>query len=206
MPHVPNPSQLSDWLSTWGYFGVFLCVFIGNLGIPVPEETVLLVAGFLAGRGDLSLEPLYLVGIGSAVVGDCCGFVFGRTGGQRLFERLAQRFAFVRTRYERLQNFFKVHGSKAVFMARFVAGARFMAGPMAGAAGMSFLRFLGWNVSGALIWCSLIISVGYLLGDELEWVAHVVHTASHWLALGIFLLGAGIWLYFRERQQNRSET
>jgi membrane protein DedA with SNARE-associated domain len=206
MPHVPNPSQLSDWLSTWGYFGVFLCVFIGNLGIPVPEETVLLVAGFLAGRGDLSLEPLYLVGIGSAVVGDCCGFVFGRTGGQRLFERLAQRFAFVRTRYERLQNFFKVHGSKAVFMARFVAGARFMAGPMAGAAGMSFLRFLGWNVSGALIWCSLIISVGYLLGDELEWVAHVVHTASHWLALGIFLLGAVIWLYFRERQQNRSET
>ena len=206
MPHVPNPSQLSDWLSTWGYLGVFLCVFIGNLGIPVPEETVLLVAGFLAGRGDLSLEPLYLVGIGSAVVGDCCGFLFGRTGGQRLFERLAQRFAFVRTRYERLQTFFKTHGSKAVFMARFVAGARFMAGPMAGAAGMSFLRFLGWNVSGALIWCSLIITVGYLLGDELEWIAQIVHTASHWLALGVFLLGVGLWLYFRERQQNRSET
>jgi membrane protein DedA with SNARE-associated domain len=206
MPHVPNPSELSTWLSTWGYLGVFLCVFIGNLGIPVPEETVLLVAGFLAGRGDLSLEPLYLVGIASAVVGDCCGFIFGRTGGQRLFERLAQRFTFVRTRYERLQTFFKVHGSKAVFMARFVVGARFMAGPMAGAAGMSFLRFLGWNVSGAIIWCSLIISVGYLLGDELEWVAHVMHTASHWLALGIFLLGAGIWLCFRERQQHRSES
>lgn len=206
MPHVPNPSELSDWLSTWGYLGVFICVFIGNLGIPVPEETVLLVAGFLAGRGDLSLEPLYLVGIGSAVTGDCCGFFFGRTGGQRLFERLAQRFAFVRSRYERLQVFFKTHGSKAVFMARFVAGARFMAGPMAGAAGMSFLRFLGWNVSGALIWCSLIITVGYLLGDELEWVAQVMHTASHWLALGILLLLAGAWFFFRERQQNRSET
>ena len=206
MPHVPNPAELSDWLSTWGYLGVFICVFFGNLGIPVPEETVLLAAGFLAGRGDLSLEPLYLIGIGSAVTGDCCGFFFGRTGGQRLFDQLAQRFTFVRARYERLRTFFEIHGSKAVFMARFIAGARFMAGPMAGAAGMSFLRFLGWNVSGALIWCSLMITLGYLVGDELEWAAHVMHTASHWLALGIFLLGAGIWLYFRERQQHRSET
>jgi len=205
MPHVPNPSELSDWLSTWGYLGVFICVFVGNLGIPVPEETVLLIAGFLAGRGDLSLEPLYLVGIGSAVTGDCFGFLFGRTGGQRLLERLAQRFAFVRVRYERLQEFFRTHGSKAVFMARFVTGARFMAGPMAGAAGMSFLRFLGWNVSGAVIWCTLIISVGYLVGDELEWVTAIVHTAGHWVALGIFLLVAALWFLFRERQ-NRSET
>jgi membrane protein DedA with SNARE-associated domain len=206
MSHVLNPADLSDWLSTWGYLGVFICVFIGNLGVPVPEETVLLVAGFLAGRGDLSLQTLYLVAIGSAVTGDCCGFLFGRTGGQRLFERLAQRFSFVRARYDRLQEFFKTHGAKAVFMARFVAGARFMAGPMAGAAGMSFLRFLGWNVSGALIWCSLIITVGYLVGDELEWVAQVVHAASYWVALGIFLVLAAIWFLWRERQQHRSET
>ena len=204
MPHVTSPSELSDWLSTWSYLGVFICVFIGNLGIPVPEETVLLAAGFLAGRGDLSLKPLYLVGIGSAVTGDCLGFLFGRTGGQRLFERLAQRFAFVRIRYERLQSFFKAHGAKAVFMARFVVGARFMAGPMAGAAGMSFLRFLGWNLSGALIWCSLIITIGYLVGDELEGVAHVIHAASYWVAMGIFLLLAAIWLLWHHRQRTQT--
>jgi membrane protein DedA with SNARE-associated domain len=176
------------------------------LGIPVPEETVLLAAGFLAGRGDLSLETLYLVGIGSAVTGDCFGFLFGRTGGQRLFELLAQRFAFVRTRYERLQYFFDAHGSKAVFMARFVAGARFMAGPMAGAAGMSFVRFLGWNLSGALIWCSLIITIGYLVGDELESVAHGMHAASYWVGIGFFLLFAAIWLFWHHRQREHAET
>src|SRR5690348_14448450 len=103
MSHVTNPSDLSDWLSTWGYLGIFLCIFMGNLGIPVPEEPVLLAAGFLAGRGNFSLELLYLVGIGSAVTADCFGFLFGRTVGQRLFERLARRFAIVRTRYDRLQ-------------------------------------------------------------------------------------------------------
>jgi membrane protein DedA with SNARE-associated domain len=206
MHHFLNPTEMTNWLSTWGYLGVFLFVFIGNLGIPVPEETVLLVGGFLAGRNALDLRTLYIVGIGSAVAGDCCGFLFGRTGGQKLLERLADRSEFVRTRYERLQVFFKTHGSKAVFMARFVAGARFMAGPMAGAAGMPFWRFLSWNLLGAMIWCSLVITVGYLVGDELEWVAHVAHRASHWIALAVFLLLAGLWVFWwRERGQPRPE-
>ena len=108
-------SGMTHWLSTWGYLGVFICVFIANFGVPVPEETVLLVAGFLAGRHDLELETLYVVGIASAVTGDCCGFLLGRTGGQQLLEPLAQKFHFVRRRYEYLQGFFHAHGDKAVF-------------------------------------------------------------------------------------------
>lgn len=202
MHHLISPAALTDWLSTWGYLGVFIFVFIGNLGIPVPEETVLLVAGFLAGHHDLDLGTLYVVGIASAVSGDCCGFVFGRTGGQRLLERLAQRFRFIRVRYDRLQIFFKTHGSKAVFMARFIAGARFLAGPMAGAAGMRFWRFLGWNLLGASIWCSLVITVGYLVGDELEWIARLAHRAGDWMALAAFLVLAALWVFWwRERQE-----
>ena len=196
---------MTDWLATWGYLGVFGLVFIGNIGIPVPEETVLLVAGFMAGRGELELRTLYLVGILSAVSGDCFGFGWGRIGGQRLFERLAQRFRFVRVRYDRLQEFFKPHGSKAVFMARFVAGARFLAGPMAGAAGMPFWRFLGWNLLGAFVWCTLVITVGYLVGDELEWVERVAHRASHWIEVALILAVAGAFFYWwRERQQSAS--
>lgn len=202
MHHLISPAAMTDWLSTWGYLGVFIFVFIGNLGIPVPEETVLLVAGFLAGHHDLDLGTLYVVGISSAVSGDCCGFVFGRTGGQRLLERLAQRFRFIRVRYDRLQIFFKTHGSKAVFMARFIAGARFLAGPMAGAAGMRFWRFLGWNLLGASIWCSLVITVGYLVGDELEWIARLAHRAGDWMALAAFLVLAALWVFWwRERQE-----
>jgi membrane protein DedA with SNARE-associated domain len=204
--HVISPSELSGWISNWGYLGIFFCVFIGNLGIPVPEETVLLVAGFVAGRGDLALRIVYLVGVGSAVTGDCCGFLFGRTSGQRLFETLADRYNFVRKRYDRLQEFFKVHGPKAVFMARFVAGARFLAGPMAGAARMSFWRFLGWNVLGALVWCPLVVTIGYLLGDELESAARIFHVAGQWIGLGVILTLIGAWLLWRERHQHGSQT
>lgn len=200
MHEILRPEGITNILASWGYLGIFVCVFVGNFGIPVPEETVLLAAGFLAGRDILDLRFVYMVTIVSAVSGDCCGFVVGRTGGQRLLARLAINFNFVRQRYDRLQTFFETHGSKAVFMARFIAGIRFMAGPMAGAAGMPFFRFLGWNVLGAIVWCTLITTLGYLVGDELYHALHVAHLASFWMALAVVVVAvAFVLLWRRER-------
>jgi membrane protein DedA with SNARE-associated domain len=207
MHHAMSPTGIAEWLANWGYLGLFICVFAGNLGIPLPEETVLLAAGFLAGRHILDLKTLYVVAIASAVVGDCTGYLLGRTGGSRLFAWLARTFPFIRPGQERLETFFKIHGSKAVFMARFVAGARFMAGPMAGVAGMKFWDFLGWNVLGAVVWCTLIVTIGYLVGDELDWVVKETHRAFLWVGLAIVLLvvGGGIF-WWRQRKPSASQV
>ncbi len=194
MHYLTNPADLSYLLADWGYLGIFLFVFVGNLGVPVPEESVLIAAGFLAAHGLLDLEWVYAVAVASAVTGDCSGFMIGRTGGQHLLERLASRFEFVRLRIERLRLFFDQHGSKAVFMARFIMGARFLAGPMAGAAGMPFLRFLGWNVMGALIWCSLMVTIGYLVGDEIWRAVGFVHWGARWIGLGVALIALAAYL------------
>ena len=188
MHGITDPARIAELLSTWGYLGIFVAVFVGNLGVPVPEETVMLAAGFLAGQALLDLRLVYVVVIISAVTGDCCGYLIGRSGGQRLLEWLATTFPFMRTRYERLQLFFRTHGSKAVFMARFITGARFMAGPMAGSCGMPFVQFLGWNMLGAIVWCSLVVTVGYLVGNELSPALAMAHQISRWLGLGAFFL------------------
>lgn len=198
---------MADWLANWGYWGLFICVFVGNLGIPMPEETVLLAAGFLAGRNILDLKTLYVVAIVSAVTGDCMGYLFGRTGGSRLLAWLARTFPFLGPGQERLETFFQTHGSKAVFMARFITGVRFMAGPMAGAAGMGFWRFLGWNLLGAMIWCTLVVTIGYLVGDELEWVARETHRAFLWIGIAIVVaLGAGWFFGWRKRRPSESSS
>lgn len=196
-----DPANVQAWIATWGYLGIFLFVFIGNLGIPVPEETVMIVAGFVAGREILDIRAVYAVVFLSAVTGDCCGFLIGRTGGQRLLARLATRFEFARRRYDRLQIFFQTHGAKAVFMARFIAGVRFMAGPMAGAAGMPFAQFLGWNVMGAMVWCSIVVTVGYLVGDELYDVIRISHLASRGTELAVALVVIALFVvWWRERR------
>jgi membrane protein DedA with SNARE-associated domain len=193
MPHSLDPGTIADviasWGNPWGYIGIFVCIFLGNFGIPMPEETVLLAAGFLAGRGILDYKTVYIISVISAVVGDNFGYLMGREGGRRLLERLSLRFEFVGTRYERLRVFFVAHGNKTVFFARFLAGLRFLAGPMAGAAGMPFWSFFGWNILGAIVWCSVMVSVGYLLGDQWETVARLVHAAALWVVLAVVLLG-----------------
>jgi membrane protein DedA with SNARE-associated domain len=196
MHGIADPHNIADMLATWGYYGIFAAVFVGNLGVPVPEETVMLAAGFLAGQVLLDLRLVYAVVILSAVTGDCCGYLVGRTGGQRIMTRLADTFPFMRARYERLQLFFQTHGSKAVFMARFIAGVRFMAGPMAGACGMPFFQFLGWNVLGALVWCSLVVTVGYLIGDELDPALAMAHQVSRWIGVAAFLVLVAVFVFW----------
>jgi membrane protein DedA with SNARE-associated domain len=205
MHGITDPAHITDLLATWGYLGIFIAVFVGNLGIPVPEETVMLAAGFLAGRSLLDLRIVYVTVVASAVTGDCCGYVIGRTGGQRVLVRLASAFPFMRTRYDRLQLFFQAHGSKAVFMARFITGARFMAGPMAGACGMPFFQFLGWNVLGAIVWCSLVVTVGYLVGDELYRAMTTAHQASRWIELAGVAVAIVVFVFWwRDRHSAAS--
>jgi len=206
MHEMIGTPNLTELLSTWGYLGVFLFVFIGNLGIPVPEESVMLVAGFLAGRSILDLTTVYAVVVASAVTGDCCGFLIGRTGGQRLILRLSANFSAIRNRYDRLQVFFQAHGSKAVFMARFVTGIRFMAGPMAGAAGMPFLRFLGWNFLGAVVWCTLVVTIGYLVGDELYHAISAAHAAGRWIAAVVLAVALVTYLFWWRERQDEATT
>src|SRR5271154_4682313 len=100
MHGITDPAHIEGLLATWGYLGIFAAVFVGNLGVPVPEESVMLAAGFLAGQVLLDLRLVYLVVIASAVTGDCCGYVIGRTGGQRVLTRLAPVFPFLPARYE----------------------------------------------------------------------------------------------------------
>jgi hypothetical protein len=70
--------DLNELITHWGYAGIFVVVILGNIGLPVPEETVLAVAGYLVWSGRLHLLPVLLVGLASAVVGDNVGYWLGR--------------------------------------------------------------------------------------------------------------------------------
>ncbi|HEV3111077.1 MAG TPA: DedA family protein [Candidatus Binataceae bacterium] len=207
MHHALDPHNIARVLETWGYVGIFVCVFVGNLGLPVPEESVVLAAGFLAGRDIMDLKAVMVVAFVSAVVGDNFGYMLGRTGGRQVLVRAANSSTWLRWRYVRFKVFFEAHGNKTIFLARFIAGLRFIAGPMAGALEMPFWRFFGWNVSGAAVWCAVVAYLGFVLGDQWESVARHVHTASPWVMVGAIVLIAGVYpLWLRHRAVPRIES
>ena len=197
MHHHIHPHDIAQVIEAWGYLGIFLFVFVGNLGFPVPEESVVLAAGFLAGRDILSLKWVMLVAFVSAVVGDNFGYWLGRTGGRQVLVRFRNPTSRLHRHHQQFKAFFKKHGNKTVFLARFVAGLRFVAGPMAGVCGMPFWQFFGWNVLGAIVWCTVVAYLGFVLGDQWEVVATVAHQAGTWIAIvGLAGLIAAAPLWF----------
>jgi membrane protein DedA with SNARE-associated domain len=153
--------DLTELIGTWGYAAIFLVMILGNVGLPVPEETVLTVSGYLTSQGELRFSFVVALAIVAAVTGDNMGYWLGRWYGQRILGRL---IAAAPERVDRARKFVVRHGALAVFCARFVVGLRFMAGPLAGSTGLEPLRFFVANLLGAIIYVPIVVSAGYAIG------------------------------------------
>lgn len=179
---------MTHFVSHYGLWIVFGVVFLEVAGLPfVPGETALIAAGALASQGHGDIVAIIAVAIAAAVLGALFGYVVGRRWGRELlvrwpwFERVSHKGV------ERSQEFFHQHGSKAVFLGRFVPVLRATLGWMAGVGRMRFGGFMLWNVAGAVAWGSLIGLAAYYLG------AAVVKAVERDLGIGIGVI-AGILL------------
>ncbi|HWU37603.1 MAG TPA: DedA family protein [Candidatus Acidoferrum sp.] len=151
-------------IAHWGYLAIFGFVILGNLGVPIPENSVLWLAGYFVWKGRLSLPVVLLVGIVAAVAGDNLGYWIGRRYGQPTVERHGRRLFLTPERLATMRQFVYRYGAVGVFLARFVIGLRFMAGPLAGSMGLPPLTFLLANVLGALVYVPVTVGEGYAVG------------------------------------------
>jgi membrane protein DedA with SNARE-associated domain len=147
-----------------GYAALFGILLVEFAGLPLPGETVLLGAVVLAGAGHLSLPLVVLLAIAGAILGDCLGYVIGRRGGRLLLLRPGP---FVARRHRMLhgaERFFARYGAPAVFLSRWVPCARYLTPLTAGAAQMSWHRFLFFNVTGGIVWVASLSAVATQFG------------------------------------------
>ena len=191
-------AAVEAWVAQWGYAAIFLVILLGNMGIPVPEESILLVAGYLAWRGTLALPAVLLVGIVSAIVGDNLGYWLGRHGGRPLLLRYGRYVRVSDQTLHRAEQIFARYGPWAVFWGRFVAGLRFLAGPLAWIAQMPFRRFFLCNAAGALVFVPVVAFVGYRAERSLRAVLGTVERVDRVVLFGVLLLLAGlVWRFWR---------
>lgn len=151
-------------LEQWRYAAIFLMVILGNMGLPVPEETVLALGGYLASRGVTRLHWVVVIGVISAVIGDNIGYWLGRRYGRAAIERYGRWVFVFPERLRTISAFVGRYGALAVFAARFVPGLRFLAGPLAGAMGMPPVTFTLANALGALAYVPYAVGLGYAVG------------------------------------------
>ena len=195
--------DLSELIGHWGYLAIFLFVVLGNVGLPVPEETILALSGYLVWRGKLRLALVLAVGILSAAVGDNLGYWIGRKYGRGPIERYGRRVLVAPEQLDSVWRFVTRYGSFGVIAARFIPGLRSLAGPLAGAAGLPPLPFLVANLLGAALYVPFAVGIGYAigygLGEYVERVRHIVGEVEHivLIAATIFALAFLAWRALR---------
>jgi membrane-associated protein len=180
-------------------------LLLENAGVPVPGETILLLASFLAySEHDLRLPWIIMVATVAATLGDNLGFIAGYYGGRPLLVRYQSIFRIKNATISRGEELFAKYGAVTVFFARFVFGMRIIAGPMAGVLRMSWRKFALYNFLGAALWVTVISGVGYLFGRHWDRLEQGLKRFDVVVLALVVLIAA--WIWWRNRNGGKAAS
>lgn len=196
---------LRVYFREYGYWTIAVILLLENAGIPVPGETVLLFAGFLAfSEHQLQLRYIILLGIMAATLGDNLGYYLGLRGGRPLLMRYRKIFRIRQSTLEKGEEIFRRHGAVTIFFARFIFGLRIIAGPLAGTLRMPWKAFVLFNFLGAALWVTVIASAGFAFGTQWVRLLLILDRINVIALVVAALLGLFFWIRYRARKAGRN--
>jgi membrane protein DedA with SNARE-associated domain len=198
-------SDMQPVLEHWGYLGVGGMLFLEDFGVPVPGEIMLIAAAIFAGAGQMNIAVVFVVAVLAAVIGDNIGFIVGHFGGRPLAERFGRYVFLTPERLDRTENYFNRHGGKIVTVARFIDGLRQINGLLAGIGGMGWLKFLGYNALGAVLWVGTWCALGYLAGQNIVDIYNTFERYK-WYVIGAIAVVVAIVIAHRVRRRRAERT
>jgi membrane protein DedA with SNARE-associated domain len=158
-----------DLLSQFGLVAVFGCVALESMGLPLPGETILVLATTVAAHsGRLTFWQIFATAGAAAILGDNTGYLLGRFGGWPLLRRYGRFVRLDQPKMKVARYLFARHGGTVVFAGRFVAILRATSAFLAGVNHMPWRRFLVFNAAGGLLWAGAWTGLAYLFGSQLD--------------------------------------
>lgn len=147
---------------------LFWTVLFEQIGLPIPAIPLLVAAGAMVGQGKMSLAAALLLPVAASLPADIFWFWLGRVRGWQVLGWLCRISLEPDSCVRKTENLFFLHGTRSLLVAKFVPGLSTVAPPMAGIFGMGLVKFLVYDVAGALIWAGLCVGLGHLFSDQLD--------------------------------------
>lgn len=158
------------WITQYGYLAITLLLAFGIIGLPIPDETLLTFTGYLLYKGHLSTPLAFACALAGSASGITISYQLGRLFGHTLLVRYGKYLHITPARLDRAHRWFERIGHWALTFGYFIPGVRHLT---AYAAGMSDVRpsqFALFAYSGAILWISAFLSLGYFLGERWQTV------------------------------------
>jgi membrane protein DedA with SNARE-associated domain/rhodanese-related sulfurtransferase len=149
----------------YAYLIIFLWVLVEQIGIPIPSVPVLLTAGTLSATHRVSWFGITFAMLLACMIADTIWYSLGRRYGNSVLKLLCRLSFEASTCVSKTEGYFTRRGAVTLLFAKFVPGLSTVAAPIAGQTGMSYPRFLAWDLAGSLIWGEAFILAGRFFGD-----------------------------------------
>ena len=191
-------------VSSLGYFGIFLLMFLESTSLPIPSEVILPFSGYLVSSGQLNYWIALLVSTAAGTAGCLVDYYIGMKGLDFLARRKTLSDLFYNQgRLATAQNWFNKYGATAVFLSRMAPGFRTLVSFPAGAVRMPLAKFIAYTTVGCLFWDAALIYVGFYVGSNWREVAGV----AQYLIVGAAIIAAVavIVLVFQKKEMPKKE-
>jgi len=189
----------------FGYFAIFAMIVLGSFGIPIPEELILLVSGYLSSLGVMNIYVVIIVATIATIVADNVSYWIGRKKGVHVLRSsIAARIFFSPRRLSKIERYFKRHGGKTVLIARFLLGFRMISFIFAGSSKMPWIQFQKYNVLGAIIWVPFVTLVGYFVSSGFIAVFEYAENVKYILLALFVILVAGYFFLKKFKKEELS--
>lgn len=183
------PGTLSLWLTQYGSFALFVLLALGIFALPIPDETLMVIAGVLMAHDKLLPFPTYLAAILGAIAGISVSYLIGRTAGALVIKKYGHWVGITEPRMHRVHDWFERFGRWALLVGYFIPGIRHLTGYAAGITEMEYRHFALFAYTGAFIWACVFLSIGYFVGDRWEYIEALF--TDYWL---YFVIAAVIFI------------
>ncbi len=183
-----------QWIASYGYGAIFLLLMAGVVGLPIPDETLMVFCGYLISQGKLHPVGAFL----SALAGSWCGislsYVIGRTLGIGFVHRFGRYLHITEERLQRVHQWFDRIGHWALVFGYFIAGVRHFTAIVAGTSKLDFPSFMRYAWLGGLLWVSTFLTLGYFLGENWKQIAESIETYGLFVSLALLAAALGYYL------------
>ena len=187
-----------DLIFDWGYVGIFLLMAIESSFIPFPSEIVLIPAGYLASKGDMSIVMIMSSALGGSMFGALINYYLALTLGRKILKRYGKYFFIKESALEKMDSFFAKHGHISTFIGRLIPGIRQLISIPAGLSRMNLVVFSTYTALGAGIWALILVMLGYFIGENQELIDTYLRQITITVVVVLILL-ASWYAYYQKK-------
>jgi membrane protein DedA with SNARE-associated domain len=196
-------SHVFAWIAEYGYGAIFFLLMLGVVGLPVPDETLLVYCGYLISKGVMNPAGAFF----SALAGSWCGislsYAIGRTAGLGVVHRFGKYLHITQARLDKVHAWFDRIGHWALFFGYYIAGVRHFTAIVAGTSKLKYTHFIAYAWSGGLVWVATFLTLGYFLGENWERIAEMIHHDLLYVSIAVLVAAAVYYLIRRKKPRAR---